>query len=140
MSETIHVEYDLPHPPEKVWRALTDAQLVSSWLMVNDLKPIVGHKFTFRAQPMPGWDGLVQCEVLAADAPKLLKYSWRGGNVENRLDTIVTWTLTPTPKGTKLTLDHSGFLPKDANAFNAMGQGWRGRVGERMSAALDALQ
>ncbi len=138
MSETIVVEYDLPHPPEKVWRALTEPKLLAAWLMENDIRPEVGHRFTMRAQPMPGWDGVVRCEVLEVDAPKRLRYTWVGGSEAQRLDTVVTWTLTKTPSGTRLLLEHAGFVPANAFAFDALGRGWRGKVAERMSAALDA--
>ena len=136
MSETIFVEYDLPHAPAKVWRALTEPKLLAAWLMENDMRPIVGHKFTFKAQPMPGWDGVVQCEVLEVDEPKRLRYSWRGGSEQNQIDTVVTWTLTPTASGTRLALEHAGFLPANAMAFEGLARGWRGKVAERMSEVL----
>ncbi len=138
MSDTIIVEYDLPHSPEKVWRALTEPALLAAWLMENDIAPVVGHRFTMRAQPMPGWDGVVRCEVLEADAPRRLRYTWVGGSEAQRLDTVVTWTLSKTTTGTRLVLEHAGFLPANAFAFDALGRGWRGKVAERMSAALDA--
>jgi uncharacterized protein YndB with AHSA1/START domain len=138
-AKSIHVEYELPYPPEKVWRALTDPELLSAWLMVNDIRPVVGHSFTFKAQPMPGWDGVVQCTVLEAEARKRLRYSWRGGSESARLDSVVTWTLTPTFSGTRLALEHSGFLPSNAFAYDAMSKGWRGKVAERMSEAIAKL-
>lgn len=66
-TQSIVVEYDLPQPPEKVWRVLTEPELLSSWLMANDIRAVVGHKFTFRAQPMPHWDGIVHCEVMEVE-------------------------------------------------------------------------
>ena len=137
-NQSIHVDYDLPHPPAKVWRALTEPEILGSWLMTNDFRPVIGHRFTFQAAPMPGWDGVVHCEVLEAEAPRVLRYSWRGGPEGSRLDTIVHWTLTPTPAGTKLTLEHSGFLPANAFAFAGLSKGWRGTVGERLAAVLNA--
>jgi len=136
-SKSIRVEYDLPHPPEKVWRALTEPALLSAWLMDNDIRPLVGHRFTFKAPPMPGWDGVVHCEVLELDTPKRLQYSWRGGPETSRLDSVVTWTLRSTTSGgTRLELVHSGFLPVNEFAFDAMNRGWRGKVAERMAEAL----
>jgi uncharacterized protein YndB with AHSA1/START domain len=136
-SRSIHVDYDLPHSAEKVWRALTDPALVSVWLMVSDIHPVVGHRFTFRSQPMPGWDGVVHCEVLEADAPRRLRYSWRGGSEAARLDSVVTWTLEPSASGgTRLSLEHSGFGPANAFAFDAMNKGWRGKVADRMAEAI----
>ncbi len=136
-TETISVEYELPYPPAKVWRTLTEPALLAAWLMENDIRAQVGHRFNFRSKPMGNWDGVVNCEVLAVDAPKLLRYSWRGGD----LNTVLTFTLTPTSSGgTLLTLEHAGFeLPKNVFAFEAMGKGWRGHVGARMSELLAAL-
>jgi len=140
-TQSIVVEYDLPYPPEKVWRALTEPQLLAAWLMPNDIKAEVGHRFTFRAAPVPGWDGIVHCEVLVVEPCRRLRYSWRGGSDKNkeygaRLDTVATWTLTPTAVGgTRLRLDHDGF-PLESFAFTAMNQGWRGKVAERIAQVL----
>jgi uncharacterized protein YndB with AHSA1/START domain len=141
-AQSICVEYELPHPPAKVWRVLTEPELLGSWLMENDIRrpPVVGHAFTFKAPPMPGWDGVVHCEVLEVDAPRRLRYSWRGGAEESRLDSVVTWVLTPTSSGgTLLRLEHAGFLPRNAFAFDGMGKGWRGKVAERMSEVIARL-
>ena len=135
-TKSIHAEYDLPHPPNKVWRALTESGLLAAWLMPNDIRPTVGHRFTFKTQPMPGWDGIVHCEVLDVDPEKRLRYSWRGGAESSRLDSVVTWTLTPTAQGTKLVLEHSGFLPRNAFAFDAMSKGWRGKMVDRLDEVL----
>src|SRR6266849_8643890 len=121
-TQSISMQYDLPHPPAKVWRALTEPELLASWLMANDMRPVVGLTFTFKAQPTPWWDGLVKCEVLELDPHKRLRYSWRSSGV----DTIVTWTLTPTPSGgTRLALEQSGFLPDNPAAFEGAKQGWQ---------------
>ena len=66
-TRSIVVEQTLPHPPEKIWRTLTQAELLSRWLMPNDFAPKVGHRFTFKTKPMGDWDGTVHCEVLACD-------------------------------------------------------------------------
>ncbi|HEY2039242.1 MAG TPA: SRPBCC domain-containing protein [Edaphobacter sp.] len=129
-NESIVVDYILNEPPAEVWRALTEPRLLSMWLMENDIKPVIGHRFNFHAKPMGDWDGVVYCEVLEVDEPNRLVYSWKGGSDKNReyghhLDTTVTWTLTPTATGgTKLNLVHYGFQPNDY-AFQIMGQGWR---------------
>ena len=139
-TKSIHAEYDLPHSPAKVWRALTEPELLAMWLMPNDIRPVVGQVFSFKAAPMPGWDGTVACEVLASEPPKRLQYSWRGGPAASHLDSVVTWTLTPTASGgTLLVLEHSGFLPINAFAFDAMSKGWRGKVAERVNEALARL-
>jgi uncharacterized protein YndB with AHSA1/START domain len=143
-TQSIIVEYTLAHPPEKVWRALTDPELVERWLMPNDLRAVVGHRFTFRSRPIPGWDGICHCEVLEVEPNRRLAYTWRGGSDElpdygARLDTVVTWTLTPTPGGTLLRLVHSGFTAKNAFAFETMGKGWRDKVGDRIAAAAATI-
>ena len=114
--------------------------------MANDIQPVVGHRFTFRAQPVPGWDGRVDCEVLVAEPERRLRYSWRGGSDDlqgygRRLDTTVTWTLTPTPAGgTRVLLEHEGFRDEDTFAYENMGNGWRSNVAralEKVVAELD---
>lgn len=128
-GRSIVIESDLPHRPAKVWRALTEPALLATWLMPNDIRPDVGHRFTFDARPVTGWrDTLFHCEVLAAEAERLLRYSWRGGSPDpdgagGTIDTVVTWTLTPIDTGTRLRLVHDGF-PADGYAFDAMRGGW----------------
>jgi uncharacterized protein YndB with AHSA1/START domain len=139
-TQSIAVEYDLPHPPAKVWRTLTEPDLLAQWVMANDMRPLVGHSFTFRAEPTPWWDGIVRCEVLEVDPPKRLRYSWQSGPESSRLDTVVTWTLTPTPAGgTRLALEQSGFLPANAFAFDGARKGWQHMVGERLGQVLAGL-
>src|ERR1041385_7321681 len=99
-TRSIAFDFDVPQTPDRVWRALTDSRLVEKWLMPNDFKPVVGHRFNFRSQPVPGWDGTVDCEVLTVEPERRLEYSWRGGSREVQgyghfLDTRVSWTLTP---------------------------------------------
>ena len=138
---SIVVSYDLPDPPKKVWRALTEPELLGAWLMPNDIRAEVGHRFNFRAQPVPGWDGIVYCEVLEVVPEKRLVYSWRGGSGKiegygHELDTVVTWDLVPTAAGgTQVRLEHSGFDP-NSFAFKQMGQGWRGKIAERIQQVL----
>jgi uncharacterized protein YndB with AHSA1/START domain len=133
----IVIERVLPHPPEKIWRVLTTSELISQWLMPNDFKPIVGHRFNFRTRPIGNWDGTVDCEVLVCEAPRLLRYSWTGGADDNaeygsRLNSVVTWTLTPVESGTRLHMEHDGFGPGNEFAFEAMSGGW-GRIAGRIS-------
>ena len=135
MSETraITVEQMLPHTAEKIWHTLTTSERIANWLMPNDFAAAIGHRFNFRARPMGDWDGVVHCEVLACNPPKLLRYSWKGGADSNpaygsRLDTTVTWTLTPAEGGTHVRMVHDGFvLPGNKFAYDAMNPGW-GRV------------
>jgi uncharacterized protein YndB with AHSA1/START domain len=121
-KRAIVVDYQLSAAPHKVWRALTDPKLLESWLMPNDIRPEVGHRFTFRTAPAPGFDGIVQCEILEAEPNSRLVYSWRGGP----LDTIVVWTLKPGPTGgTDLRLEHTGFGPEHGMTYDMLSEGWR---------------
>ncbi|GGT58508.1 SRPBCC family protein [Actinomadura citrea] len=126
---SIEVDEFLPHPPAKVWRALTEPDLLARWLMPNDFKAVVGHRFTFTAGPIPaiGFDGSIACRVLDVEDGSLLRISWRGGG----LDTTVTWRLAPEGHGTRLFVEHAGFDlddPVNAHAFRGMGSGWRSGV------------
>ncbi len=128
-SRSIIVERVIPHPPEKIWRALTQAHLIEQWLMKNDFEPGLGVRFTFRAKPMGDWNGVVDCEVTAFDPPRRLAYSWRGGSAANpndgsALESVVEWLLSPEPGGTRVRMEHSGFGPRNEMAFDAMSSGW----------------
>ncbi len=118
----IHLARVMHAPREAVWAALTDADALAEWLMPNDFAPRLGHRFTFRTRPAPGFDGIVHSEVLALDAPRLLVLAWRGGP----LDTTLRFELQDHPEGTLLTLRHDGFrglgnlLPRIV-----LGLGWR---------------
>ena len=81
-TETIAFEFDLPHAPEKVWRALTDPALLAEWLLpVVDLELEPGAAFTFKTQPHPGWDGTVNCRMLEIEAQRKLSYTWVVGEI-----------------------------------------------------------
>jgi uncharacterized protein YndB with AHSA1/START domain len=124
-TKSIVVERLMPHPPGKVWRALTSAPLIAEWLMKNDFEPRVGHRFTFHATPMPGWKGYTNCEVLEVDEPRRLVYAWGDGTEsDSGLKTIVTWTLEPRDGGTFVRMEHSGFRPQDEGGYQGMGGGW----------------
>jgi uncharacterized protein YndB with AHSA1/START domain len=135
------VERTMPHPPEKVWGALTSAPLVAEWLMENDLQPVVGHRFNFCATPIPNmWNGVTDCEVLEVEPPVRLVYSWNasGAEADGGLKTTVAWTLTPTDGGTHVRMEQSGFRPQDEGGFQSMGGGWPRIVGglERVAGEL----
>ena len=116
----------MPYPPEKIWRALTQAPLIEEWLMQNDFQPIVGHRFNFRATPIHGWNGVTDCEVLEIIPCQRLVYSWNasGDQAPGGLKTIVTWTLTPHGSGTHVRMEQSGFRPQDEAGYRGMGGGW----------------
>jgi hypothetical protein len=96
-THTLVLERVMPHPPEKIWRALTQAPLIEDWLMKNDFEPVVGRRFNFRSTPMPNWDGLVDCDVLAVEPNQRLSYTWNASGEEaaRGLKSVVTLTLTP---------------------------------------------
>jgi uncharacterized protein YndB with AHSA1/START domain len=123
-TDSISFEFDLPHPPEKVWRALTDPVLLTEWLLpVGDLELASGAAFTFKTQPHPGWDGTVNCRILEIEAYRKLSYTWVVG--DNWLDTVVTFALTPTASGTRLSLVQSGFKPDQKQNFGGARYGWK---------------
>ena len=140
-QRAIVVERILPHPIDKIWRALTQSPLIAEWLMQNDFQPVVGHRFNFRAQPMAGWNGVTDCEVLVVEPRARLVYSWNasGEQAADGLKTIVTWTLMPADGGVLVRMEQAGFRPQDEAGFQAMGGGWPRIVGrlEDVAARLD---
>ena len=126
-TRTVVVERVMPHPPEKIWRALTQAPLIEEWLMQNDFQPVVGHRFNLRSPPMPHWNGVVDCEVLAVEPPKRLVFSWNASGAEaaTGIKTVVTWTLTPASGGTHLRMEQSGFRPDQTGNYQGATYGWQ---------------
>jgi uncharacterized protein YndB with AHSA1/START domain len=121
-TETISFDFDLPHPPEKVWRALTDPELLAEWLLpVLDLKLERGASFTFKTQAYPGWDGTVNCRFIEIEPLRKLSYAW----TVPFLDTVVTFTLTPTASGTRLSLVQSGFTTEQKRESGGARYGWK---------------
>jgi uncharacterized protein YndB with AHSA1/START domain len=127
---TVTVEREFSHPAEKLWRALTQPHLIEEWLMKNDFVPVPGHKFTLSREPKPGVKVVVDCEVVEVEPQKSLTYKWSAFG----LDSVVTFTLTPTATGTVLRMDQSGFGPDQTRAFNGAKASW-----PQMLEALDAL-
>lgn len=141
MRRAIDFERVYAHPPAKVYRALTDSDLLAEWLMPNDFRPVVGHRFTFRSKPYPGFDGVVHCEVLRLDEPREVAFSWRGGGLA---DTEVSFRLEPVDGGaaTRLHFRHAGFegLLNRLVARNVLAGGWRGKLlARQLPALLDRL-
>jgi uncharacterized protein YndB with AHSA1/START domain len=122
-TDSISFEFDLHHSPKKVWRAITDPALLTEWLLpVVEGKLEPGAGFKLQTQPQPGWDGSVNCKVLEIEAQAKLSYTWIVGDF---IDTVVTFTLTPTDAGTRLSLVQSGFRPDQKQNFGGARYGWR---------------
>jgi uncharacterized protein YndB with AHSA1/START domain len=120
------IEREMPHPPEKIWRALTQGPLIAEWLMTNDFQPIVGHRFQFRATPVQNWNGIIDSEVLLVEPLTRLSYGWTSMGLE----TVVTWTLTPTPGGTLLRMEQSGFPSEEGKNYKGAKYGWTNFIGK----------
>ena len=120
-TRSVIVEKEFPHPPEKVWRALTESSLIEQWLMRNDFQPVPGHAFTLRMDPVPNWNGVIDCEVVAVEPCKTLSYTWGTLGIE----TVVTFTLTPTASGTHLRMEQSGFSPNQKANYQGAKYGWQ---------------
>ena len=123
---SVIVEKEFPHPPEKVWRALTDSSLIAQWLMRNDFEPVTGHAFTLRADPAPNWNGIIDCEVLEVDPSKTLSYTW--GTMG--MGSVVTFTLTPTEAGTHVRVEQAGFRPDQEQNYRGAMYGWKSFMGK----------
>lgn len=133
----IKLERRYPHPPARVWRALTDRAAVSEWLMkTDDFEAKVGHKFVLRAKPQPGWRGFVECEVLECEPERVLAYSWQGD--EKGPPMRVRYELRPDGEGTQLAFEHSGFrgIGGWMLARFMMGPGWKKMMDERLPTVL----
>ena len=124
-TRSVVVERVFAHSPEKVWRALTESPLMAEWLLKNDFAPTVGKRFQFRSEPMPQWDGMIDCEVLVVEPLKRLSYSWAALGLES----VVEFTLTPAEGGTHLRMEQSGFRADQEMAYKGAGYGWQRFLG-----------
>jgi uncharacterized protein YndB with AHSA1/START domain len=120
-TRSVVVEREMPHPPEKIWRALTQPHLIEDWLMKNDFAPVVGHRFNLRRNPRPDLNIVIDCQVLVVEPNKTLSYTWAAYGLES----VVTWTLTPTSAGTHLRMEQSGFRPDQPQAYHGAKGGWQ---------------
>jgi uncharacterized protein YndB with AHSA1/START domain len=119
-TTSVVIERDIPHPLEKVWRALTIQPLIEDWLMANDFEPTVGHEFTLRTQAVGGWNGIIECQVLAVEPPHKLSYTWASMGLES----VVTFTLAPTASGARLRMEQSGFPAGAVQNIRGAEYGW----------------
>jgi uncharacterized protein YndB with AHSA1/START domain len=124
-ARSLVIERVFPHPPEKLWRALTENTLIAQWMMKNDFEPVIGRKFQFRSDPVPKWDGVIDCEVMIVDPLKQLSYTWSTMGAEF----VVLWTLTPAEGGTHVRMEQSGFGPDHQAAYQGANYGWQRFLG-----------
>ena len=122
-TRTVAVEREIAFPPEKIWRALTQPHLIEEWLMKNDFRPEVGHRFNLTGE----WGGVLDCEVLAVEPNRTLTYTWNFSHDDPAYDlrSVVTFTLVPTDTGTRLRVEQSGFRPDQKQAFGGARAGWQ---------------
>ena len=123
-TRSVVVEREMPYPPERLWRALTQPHLIEEWLMKNDFQLQVGHQFKLRGD----WGGVLDCEVLAVEPNRTLSYTWDFANDDPAFDlkSVVTFTLEPTPTGTRLRMEQSGFRSGQKQAYGGAHAGWKG--------------
>ena len=122
-TRSVVVEREIPHPPEKIWRAITQPHLMEEWLMKNDFKLAVGHRFNLRGD----WGGVLDCEVLTVERNTTLSYTWNFAHEDAAIDlkSVVTFTLTPTNTGTHLRMEQTGFRPGQKQAYGGARIGWQ---------------
>ena len=129
MARKLRFEALYPYSPEQVWTALTDPAAIADWLMPNDFRAEVGHRFNFRTKPAPGFDGIVDCEVLRVEPPTELAYSWKGGGIE----TIVTYSLAREGDSTRLVMEQDGFRGlRGLMVSRILGSGWKKIIGDNL--------
>ncbi|WP_394824849.1 SRPBCC domain-containing protein [Pendulispora albinea] len=140
MKRSLELERIYPHPRALVWSALSDPELLATWLMPNDFVAEIGHEFTFRTDPAPGFDGIVHCKVVDMDPERLMRWSWRGGSI----DTTVTFRLEDailySRPATRLVLEHTGFdgLPAVLTSF-ILGAGWAAMLRKKIPLVLERM-
>jgi uncharacterized protein YndB with AHSA1/START domain len=123
-TQSVVFERLMPYPAQKVWRALTEVPLLDSWLLQSDFQPITGHRFQFQAPVKPGWNGIIDCEVLIVEPHQRLAYTWNVAQDTNGLKTRVTWTLTTLEAGTLVRMEQSGFRAEESRARGGARYGW----------------
>ena len=136
-TRAVVVEREIPHPPEKIWRALTQPMLIEEWLMKNDFEPVIGHRFNLRGD----WGGVLDCEVLTVEPNRELSYTWNFAHEDDAYDlqSVVTLTLTPTDKGTHLRMEQAGFRPTQKKAFQGANYGWQEFLA-KLEGVLDRME
>lgn len=162
MKRTIHITSNLQYKTEQVWQALTDSKLLGKWFMENDFKPGLNQEFTFRMAPQKGWNGITYCKITEIEPLKKLTYTYQGSatgekalacaginsemadsvgkGIFTELDTILSFTLTPTSNGTCLTMEHSGYKGlKLVIVSYVMGMGWKKQLHKKLPLVLEQI-
>ena len=139
MKRSFRVERTYPFERELVWQSLTDPELIAAWLMPNDFRPELGHVFTLRTDPAPGFDGIVHCRVLALEPLRLMRWAWRGGAIDTEVSFELSDAIVLSQPATRLIVEHSGFegLPGVLTSF-ILQAGSRRIYGTRLPAVLQA--
>jgi len=134
-TDRVSFEVALSHPPEKVWRALTEPALLAEWLLpAFDFGLAPGTRFKLKTDPVGGWDGVVACEMLAVEPLKSISWAWVVGDI----DTVVAFELTPTDGGTHLSIVQTGFAEQQKQNWGGARYGWR-HMGAKLVALLDGV-
>jgi uncharacterized protein YndB with AHSA1/START domain len=136
-TKSVVVERDFPHSPAKLWRALTQPHLIAEWLIKSDFAPVVGHRFNMTGE----WGGTLDCQVMEVTPDRELSYTWDFVHTDPAFDlrSIVTFTLTPIPNGTRLRMEQAGFRPDQPQAYGGARQGWAANL-DKLLATLDRME
>ncbi|QLY29433.1 SRPBCC family protein [Nocardia huaxiensis] len=143
-ATSIELDHYYPHPPEKVWRAITTPHLMGQWMMEPiGFEPVAGNRFEMKTQPMPGqnFSGEISGEVLEAIAPEVLRITWNDARSETPTGWVISWALRPEGHGTRILFSHTGFDPDDAvmqRSRSIMGPGWAAML-DRLAGVIDAV-
>jgi uncharacterized protein YndB with AHSA1/START domain len=138
-TRSLVVERVFLHPPEKLWRALTESTLLAEWMMSNDFEPVIGRSFQFRTEPRSGWNGIADCEVLVVEPQRRLSYNWGVGGGQSGLQWVVAWTLTPAEGGTHVRMEQSGFGPHQQANYQGAKYGWQ-KFFDRLERVVGGLE
>ncbi len=135
MKEKLNFEARYPHPPARVWKALTDPEALAKWMMPNNFVPDLGHRFEFISDQ--GKEKF-SCVVTELDPEKRLSFTWVGGDEDP--PSVVRWTLQPDDGGgTRLTVEHQVLEPAASYVLIEAGMNWRSVMGDSLPVLLEAI-
>jgi uncharacterized protein YndB with AHSA1/START domain len=119
--KNIKIRHVINLPRNQIWEAITDSECMEKWLMPNNFVPEPGREFEFRCRPLPGFDGIIRCQVLEIVPLESMTISWQSG----KLVSIVSFNLYEHKSGTMLNFEHKGFRLKNFIARLFLGSGWK---------------